>query len=235
MCDVNAALLKSIPKVVIVTKLTIVSFVTIVSLIVICEYTYCMSKHIEVELRGRLAEVQYAELRDFLEKNGVHTESQDREMLLLRDYPGFSHDFATREVDIRLRNTNGKCEIMLKKKVGEGENVSREEISLGLTDTTLDTARTVLRALGCKEARWMHRLKDVYTYDGVEWSLVTAPPSDIRYFEVEVVVESEADIPAARAKVEAQASDLGLTILDEAGSRALIGELNEKANKLVEV
>jgi predicted adenylyl cyclase CyaB len=156
-------------------------------------------------------------------------------MFLLRDYPGYSSDFATREVDIRLRNTNGVCEIMLKKKIGDGENVSREEISLGLKDSSLDTARTVLRALGCKEARWMHRVKDVYTYQGVEWSLVSAPPSDIRYFEVEVVVGSEAEIPAARAKVEAQARELGLEILDESGSRELIGELNEKANKVVEL
>lgn len=185
-------------------------------------------KTIEVEIRGTLDDTEYERTKSFLDEHGVHTESHEREMFLLRDYPGYSKDFVGREVDIRLRNTNGFCEIMLKQKVGS----AREEVSLPLKENNLETAKKIVRALGCTSAIWMHRLKEIYEYNGIEWSLVIAP-NNIRYYEAELVVDDEKAVPEAHMRLDAAAKRIGLSVLDDEGTRALIHRLDVEANKLV--
>ncbi|HEY4523361.1 MAG TPA: CYTH domain-containing protein [Candidatus Paceibacterota bacterium] len=187
-------------------------------------------KTIEVEIRGRLDDTEYANLKSFLDERGVHKESHEREMFLLRDYPGYSKDFIGRDVDIRLRNTNGACEIMLKLKAGS----AREEVSLQLKDHDLETAKKIVKSLGCTTAVWMHRLKEVYEFNGIEWSLVIAP-NNIRYYEAEIAVADSAEVPETHTKLEAEAKKIGLEILDEEGTRALIHRLDTEANKVVEL
>lgn len=185
-------------------------------------------KTIEVEIRGTLDDAEYARAKSFLDKHGIHKESHEREMFLLRDYPGYSKDFVGREVDIRLRDTNGFCEIMLKQKVGN----AREEVSLQLKENDLETAKKVIKALGCVTAVWMHRLKEIYEYNGIEWSLVIAP-NNIRYYEAELVVGSAEAVPEAHAHLEDEVKNIGLKVLDDEGTRALIHRLDTEANKLV--
>jgi adenylate cyclase class IV len=188
-----------------------------------------MQKPIEVELRGNLNDNEYARIKVFFDQQGKHLESHEREMFLLTDHPGYSKDFVERSNDIRLRNTDGRCEIMLKRKVGN----AREEISLGLVDKDLETAKKVVKALGCTTAIWMHRLKEVYEYNGIEWSLVIAP-NNIRYYEAEIAVASETEVADAHARLEKEAQQLGLEILEDEGTRALIHRLDTEANKVVE-
>lgn len=189
-----------------------------------------MDKAIEVEIRGNLDDAGYAALKVFLDKNAAHKESHEREMFLLQDYAGYSKDFVGRSVDIRLRNTNGSCEIMLKRKMGNG----REEISLPLQGNDLETAKKIVKALGCATALWMHRLKEVYEYRGIEWSLVIAP-NNIRYWEAEIAVADSAEVTEAHTKLEAEAKNIGLNFLDDAGTRTLIHRLDTEANKVVEL
>lgn len=188
------------------------------------------TKNIEVEIRGRLDDKGYENLKAFLDKNGTHQKSEEREMWLLQDYPGYSRDFVGRSVDIRLRNTNGQCEIMLKRQVGTG----REEVALALKENNLDTAKKIVKALGCKTAIWMHRLKEVYEYKNIEWALVIAP-NNIRYYEAELCVASDAEVSAAHSQIEQAAKELNLEILDDVGTRTLIERLDKEANKLVEL
>jgi predicted adenylyl cyclase CyaB len=185
-------------------------------------------KPIEVEIRGRLDDAGYDRLKAFMDEKGTHQESHEREMFLLRDYPGYTRDFVGRDVDIRLRNTNGRCEIMLKQKVG----TAREEISLKLQDKDLETAKKIVKALGCTETVWMHRLKEVYEYNGIEWSLVICP-NNIRYYEAELAIDDPSKVEETQAQLEAQARELGLKVLDEEGTRDLIHQLDTEANKVV--
>jgi adenylate cyclase class IV len=187
-------------------------------------------KEIEVEIRGRLDDAEYERVKSFLDENGIHKESHEREMFLLQDYPGYSKDFIGREVDIRLRNTNGFCEIMLKRKTGE----AREEVSLKLDHDDLEKAKEIVKALGCLNAIWMHRLKEVYEYNGIEWSIVIAP-QNIRYYEAEIAVGREDEIVDARKKLEIEAKHLGLNILNEKDTRELIYQLDTEANKMVKL
>lgn len=185
---------------------------------------------IEVEIRGRLTDEEFERVTDFLRKNGELIESQDREMILLRDYPGYSKDPTAREVDIRLRNTNGSCEIMLKKK-GADHNVARHELSLGLVDTDLTKVKEVVKAFGYSSGIWMHRKKDVYRYNDVEWSIADVP--GMRYFEAEQEAVDAKDIEKIRQKLEQEADKLGLAVFTPEETRAFLAELDEKVNKEV--
>lgn len=189
-----------------------------------------MPKEIEVEIRGRLDDKGYDELKGFLDKSGIHKKSEEREMFLLQDYPGYTRDFVNRQTDIRLRDTNGQCEIMLKQNMGQ----AREEVSLKLKDNNLDTTKKIVKALGFKNAIWMHRLKEVYEYKGIEWSLVIAP-NNIRYYEAELGVQSDGEVSPAHERLSAAAAELKLEVLDDSGTRTLIERLDKEANKLVEL
>lgn len=189
-----------------------------------------MQNNIEVEIRGNLDDAGYASLKSFMDKHGKHVESHEREMFLLRDYPGYSKDFVGRAVDIRLRNTDGKCEIMLKLQVAG----AREEVSLGLTDTNLDTAKKIVKALGCSTGIWMHRLKEVYEYNDVEWSLVIAP-NNIRYYEAEIALTETEHVSKTNTQLVDEAKKLGLQVLDDEGTRILIHCLDTEANKVVDL
>ncbi len=186
---------------------------------------------IEIELRGRLSDSEFDRLTAFLRKEGKLVETQDREMILLRGYPGYSEDPIVRDTDIRLRNTNGNCEIMVKRKASEG-NISRHETSLKLHDKHLDTVKDVLKALGFSEGLWMHRKKEIYRYRDIEWSVVDVPR--YRYFEAEKEVEDQESIEKAKGEIEEEAKALGLTVMTPEQVRDFIYELDKAVNKDIE-
>ena len=187
---------------------------------------------IEVEIRGRLNEDEYGRLKAFLEANGKRIKHTDREMFLLYDYPGYSHDPMVRETDIRLRNTNGDCEIMLKKK-SSANNEAREETSLKLKEHDLENAKKVMKALGYGKALHMERSTDIYGYQGIEWSLVR-PPKDLFYYEAEKEADSPARVEAVHAELISAARALGLEVLGPDQMKEFIYFLDKEVNKEVE-
>jgi len=184
---------------------------------------------LEVEIRGRLSDKELQELESFLRQHGTHVESHDREMILLRGYPGYSEDFITREVDIRLKNTNGKCEIVLKKQASKG-NEGRSELSLSLNEDSLDIAKEIAKAFGCKNGILMHRSKDIYKYNGIEWSLVRTPKGHF-YYEAEIEVKKSTEIEDTRRYLTKEAKKLGLEVLGLEETRDFIRILDTKVNE----
>ncbi len=192
---------------------------------------------IEVELRGQLTKEQFEKLENFLKEHGSFKEFQDREMFLLYDYAGYSKDFTMRDIDIRLRNTNGNCEIMMKRKIGD-DTTARKEISVPLKDTTLDNVKEIIKALGCSKALWMHRVKNSYMYEGSEWSCIVAPNKngeDIYFYEVEREVSSLDDIQNTKEILKSQSKAFHLPILKGDEARAFIHTLDTQVNKVVEL
>ena len=187
---------------------------------------------IEVEIRGRLDDQKFERLTALFKAEGELLEQQDREMILLSGYPGYSEDPIARMVDIRLRNTNGFCEIMVKHKAAD-DNSARHEVSLALKDTNLDTAKQVLKALGFSGGLWMHRKKDIYRYKNIEWSLVDVPQG-LRYFEAEREAANEESIPSVRTALAEEAQSLGLEVLNSEQMKEFISMLDAKVNKDVE-
>lgn len=184
---------------------------------------------IEVEVRGRLTDSEYDRVRKHLKENGELVEVQDREMILLRGYPGYSKDPTARDTDIRLRTTNGTSEIMVKHKTSE-HNVARKEVSLSLNSDDLTIPKEVLKALGFSEGIWMHRKKEVYALEGIEWSIVDVPEG-LRYFEAEMEAEDEGAVQDIQEKLVNAARELGLEVLNPEEMRAFISELDAKVNK----
>jgi len=144
---------------------------------------------IEVEIRGRLDEEGYEGLKRKLAEKGEFLGHMEREMHLMRGYPGYEHSFTGRETDIRLRNTNGECEIMVKRKAGE-HNVGREEISLKLQDGDLELIKK-------EKARKLHLIDGAVSWIGLEdnYFLAALQPKIPG-----AVLFRRLDIPAANAK-----------------------------------
>lgn len=187
---------------------------------------------IEVEIRGRLTEDEFSTLKTRFSEKGKHIESHTREMIRLYDYPGFDEDTNKRDVDIRLRDTDGRCEIMVKKKASEN-NIARHELSLKLDDSNLDTAKQILKALGHAKGLWMHRKKDIYSYRDIEWSLVEAPQKYF-YFEAEKEVEDTTHIEDAEKQLRKEAATLDLSVFTPDEYREFIQELSGNVNKVIE-
>ncbi len=184
---------------------------------------------IEVEIRGRLNDEQFNTLTELLKKEGELKEVQDREMILLRGYPGYSADPTARDVDIRLRSTNGESEIMVKQKTSD-HNVARREISLPLGTSDLALAKETMKALGYSSGIWMHRTKEVHIYRGIEWSIVDVPEG-LRYFEAEQEVSETDDTGAVHQHLVDEAEKLGLTVLGPVEMREFIQLLDTTVNK----
>jgi len=189
--------------------------------------------NIEVEIRGKLDKESYDKLEDFLKKEGSFVESHEREMILLHGYPGFSENPLERVVDIRLRKTNGDCEIMVKRMLSE-DITGRSEMSLKPADNDWDKLKEICKAFGVTKGTLIHRAKEVYTYNGIEWSLVTAP-QNIYYYEAEMLslegktVEENKDILIAEAK------KLNLEVFDNQETKKFIDMLNERVNTVIQL
>lgn len=188
-------------------------------------------KMIEVEVRGRLDVEEYEKLKEFLSKNGEFLGHKKREMYLLRGHPGHSHDPLAREMDVRLRNTDGECEIMFKRKAGN-KNIGREEISLKLKDKNLEVAKLAVKALGYGTAIKMHRVMDIYEYDSIRWQVVKTP-KDYFYFEAELETENENEVDEMHAAIAKKARSLGLNVLTPEETRDFLYLLDREVNEEV--
>ncbi len=187
---------------------------------------------IEVEIRGALTKEKFEELNQVFSEKGNLLETQDREMIILQDTPNYDPDPTKRVVDIRIRQTNGDTEIMVKHKKSEG-NVARSEKAYPMGKISLDAAKEFVSFFGSKKGQWMHRKKKVYDHLGGHWSLVEAVP-DIFYYELEKEIadySKESDIAKTIADLEVLAKSLKLQVFTIQESGDFIKMLVAKVNK----
>jgi predicted adenylyl cyclase CyaB len=192
-----------------------------------------MEAMIEVEIRGRLDESRYKELKKELARRGHFIKHTDREMYLLYDYPGYDPDPMKRMVDIRIRNTNGECEIMMKEKMS-ANNEARKETSLRLKDHDLERAKAVMKGLGCKKALRMQRSTDIYEYDGAEWSAVKTPKNYF-YYEAEGAAADKSNVSKVHGELILKAKSFGLEVLGPEKMKEFIYLLDREVNEEVEL
>ncbi len=194
---------------------------------------------IEVEIRGRLTTEEAQKLAGFLRGNGEFVESHSREMILLYDYPGYADDPNKREVDIRLRDTDGKVEVMIKRKLHE-HNVGRSELSIPIAGT-LEDAKQLAKAFGCGRGLWMHRTKQVYRYKDIEWSVVEAlarpengGSKGIWYYEAEQESAEATDVGSVRNALEKEVGALGLSTWTPEEYLEFVTMLGREVNERIE-
>ena len=186
---------------------------------------------IEVEIRGRLSEDEYIALRKTFAEKGRFIEHLEREMILLRGYPGYEESSLSRQMDIRLRNTNGRCEIMAKRNAGEN-NVGREEISLELHDNTLETAKRMMKALGFEGGLRMIRIMDLYKYASIHWQVI-ATPKGLWYYEAEQEAHSDSEVSRIEQHLRSTARSLGLSALQPHELQEFNNLLDKEVNEEV--
>lgn len=185
---------------------------------------------IEVEIRGRLTESEYESLKRDLGAKGEFVAHLEREMYLFSGYAGYSGNFTDRATDIRLRNTNGECELMVKQKAGEG----REETSLKLQDRNLDKAKLAMRVLGFTKALKMERSMDLFRYREIEWQIVRTPKG-LWYWEAEQGTVSEDQVQQVHDRLIAEADALGLRVMTPAELTDFIALLDREVNVEVDL
>lgn len=187
---------------------------------------------IEVEIRGELTKEKFDELNDFFNEKGKLLETQDREMILLRDTPRYNDDPTLREVDIRIRRTNGETEVMVKEMKSE-HNVARSEHSFPMGNIELEDAKKLVGYFGSHKGQWMHRKKKVYEYEGLFWSIVEAVPG-IYYYELEKEVEEGVDLEKVRQDLVLVVESMNMGHFTSEEYKTFIKMLGEKVNKYIE-
>ncbi len=185
-----------------------------------------MGKVTEIEMRGPIDKAELETLRN--ELNGRATLKEVKNRVLI-DYTTLleGQDIENRSTDIRVRNTNGKSEIIVKTGKWGGSDI-RDEFKVSTTDS-FDSLVQVMRLLGYTKGVLCVRNSEVYQLGEVEIALVEVPGHSY-YFEAEIETEDEHDANELSKRIIEKISGLGLQIFSDEDFYAYIRELNENAN-----
>lgn len=187
-----------------------------------------MQKNIEVEMRGSLTDSKFLVIKQKLDKLGSFVQNKKR---VLIDYSTLLPEEGVRDRtrDIRIRNTNGSSEIIVKVG-GWGGSEQRQELSVPTTASFDDLAQT-MRFLGYERGMLCVRNTLVYEYKEVEFALVEVPGHSY-YFEAEIVVTDDSRVESARDKITEILSEFELETFSDEAFYQYIETLNKEANEV---
>lgn len=189
------------------------------------------AKNIEVELRGPLDETAYKNLMSVLDKKGTLIKHQNRFLL---DYSTFLEGIGERTLDVRVRTTNGKVEIIVKK--GKFGGTSREEVSVFPEGESFENTLKLMSLLGYNKAVACDRSIIRYMIDGIEIAIqdvndYTHPGSiHSRFFEAEIMCSSEEEKEQAIIKIRKFLADNNLREFAEQEWNEYVAKMNQEAN-----
>ncbi len=150
-----------------------------------------MKKNFEVEVRGKLTEERYNELRKLLNRDGKFLGEKDRLSLIYykNRIPKDVRDDKGELVDLRVRITNKKLEATVK--YGEwGGTDTRKEININIDLDKFDDLINFLTMLGWHLCIALTTKKLVYEYRGTEFTIEKI--RDTKYhFEAEILTHYE--------------------------------------------
>ncbi len=184
-----------------------------------------MKNNIEVEIRGPISKDEYDILNQFLLKEGIFKEKRERVFI---DY---SPEIENRTKDIRIRETNGIPEIILK--LGSwGGSESREEISVKTESGKFEALVKTFGELGFEKGILCVRNSVAYDYKGIEFALVEVPNHSY-YFEAEILTVPEKSVEA-EAEIKKVCEGLRLKVFSREDFFKYVETLNKEANKTFE-
>lgn len=179
------------------------------------------TQDMEVEIRGPLTKSEFDELNTFLAEKGIFKEKKER---VLIDY---SSGMENRTKDIRIRETNGVPEIILK--LGSwGGTESREEISIKTESGKFESLVKVFGELGYEKGVLCVRNSMVYDYKGIEFALVEVPNHSF-FFEAEIVSTPEGAEEAEKS-IKQVCDELNLKVFSKDDFFEYVNTLNKEAN-----
>lgn len=180
----------------------------------------------EIEQRGRLSQNKFDELTKFFTKEGKKLDQKNRISLIWCTAKEKIAEVKDEEIDLRLRVTNGKGEVVLKHgKWGGKENRKEYSFAVENFDKFWDYLEFV-RILGYHNFLLTQTVKNDFEYKGVEFSLVEVPGWGY-YFEAEILAD-EAEIEQAHKKIEEVVDLVGLETIDQAGYHELLDSINNR-------
>ena len=186
-----------------------------------------MGELIEVEFIGGVSKEEFEKLKRFFKEKGVYKETKRRiSFMYFRDkIPKDISEIGDEEVDLRLRVTNKKPELVLKKGLFTGTH-SREEISIKFPKKEIEKYIKFLSILGWHLGVIYATEIFVYEYKGVEFSLVNI--KDYGYnFEAEMLVEKGGEKDAEK-KIKEILNELNLKPFDKKGIDKQCNEINNR-------
>jgi predicted adenylyl cyclase CyaB len=161
----------------------------------------------EVELRARFDQKTHERLKAFLEK---HAES-----LGVDDKDAYYYIYPDRLLKLVNNISKGTAKISLKlNKIGQGASFSEHELEF--SEAQFGTAKFILDNLGLPTTKVMHgpQQRVNYRYKGAELALKWSEAWGY-HLELEQLVETEAETPAAEAKLRELAQELGVEIMSD--------------------
>ena len=180
-----------------------------------------MTNNQEVEYIGELSEKQHNMLKSELGKP-IKTKRRISFMYFKNGIPSEFSQAEDDRVDLRLRITNGEPELILKQGSFTASH-SRKETSIHFKLSEIQTYIDLLAGLGWKIVVAYGAETSVYTYNGMEFSLIKI--KDYGYnFEAEILT-SEDKVAEAKQKIETELSKLELKPFHEQ-------ELNKQCNAI---
>lgn len=186
----------------------------------------------EAEIRGPLNSLSALHLNEHL-STVAHSKSLKYRFFI--DYGDETDNIGKRELDVRVRVTNGDAEIVTKS--GLFADFARREVCLPIALEQFETALGLLAQLGYRKGRACHRRIASYVLGSVEVSIHTAflysepdtPYCD--FFEIELL-ENLSDVVSAEQRLRLIVSELGLKVFSADNWIAFVKDLNLNANGL---
>lgn len=185
-------------------------------------------RNIEVELRGPLSEEGYLELQKYLDAHGAHVASQKRLFFDLSQTVGINN----RTLDVRVKVTNGKTQIVAKK--GEPGSASREEAEVSIDGDQLQQALHVLALLGYSKGVCGDRKIERYIVGDIEFAVQDVLHMDSknlhsRFYEVEIMAHV-GEATQAEEQLRSLLAEIGLPVFDKKGWDEYEARINKEAN-----
>jgi len=180
----------------------------------------------EVEVRGPLTKGQYNRLIKNLEEKGKFVSEKSRlsVMYFRDDIPEKSDNIKDDPVDLRVRITNKKAEIVMKYGSWGGSD-NRKEFIFPIDPDKFEEALEFLKYLGWHIAVVYATKSRVYTYKGIEFAVVNIKDFGYNY-EAEILVNDDSKTKETYNKIRKICQEFDLREYNENEFEQQCNEIN---------
>ncbi len=180
---------------------------------------------IEVEYRGVLTKEKFQKLSAFLKEKGEFVKEKDRFSVIYFPRGKERLKVSKSPLDLRVRITNKKSELVLKYGRSSG-NDARKEFLFPIESEKFEEMTEFLKIVGFYYGVLQATKTYVYMYEGIEFALVEVPGWGY-YFEAEILTEANA-IKNANKKIKSVCREFGLDILNDKDFYKLLEDLSNR-------
>ena len=180
---------------------------------------------VEVEHRGLLNEKKFSALNKFLKKNGKFLGEKDRFSVIYSPRGKETLRVVRSPVDLKVRITNKKSELVLKYGRWSGKD-ARKEFLFPIDSKKFEEMIEFLKILGYYYGVLQATKTFLYIYKGIEFAVVKVPGWGY-YFEAEIAASPEY-VAIADKKIMDTCKELELEVLNDKDFVKLLESLNDR-------